>query len=262
GWGLLALALAWLLGRLAPWWPGVPPLAMACLDLAFWLGLACYVARVIIAAGNRRNALMVVVMALLFGVNLLIQLDFMGLLPGVARHGERLAIDLVVLLMVVVAGRITPAFTANWLERQGGQRAWVRQSPCLDGLAIAATSLLIPVDAWGGDPRIAASVALLAAVLNALRLACWAGRRCLGERLLWVLHLGSGSIVAALVPTGLAPWLPGVSALLWLHAAGVGAMGTLILGVMSRVALGHTGRPLALPRGAVLFYGLISLAAV
>ncbi|MEA3300560.1 MAG: NnrS family protein [Pseudomonadota bacterium] len=262
GWGLLVLALAWLLGRLGPWLPGGHPLQVAFLDLLFWLGLALYVARVIIASGNRRNGVMVGVMALLFGVNLLIQLDFIGILPGVARLGEALAIDLVVLLMVVVAGRITPAFTANWLERQGGQRAWVRQSPRLDGLAIVATALMIPVDAWGGDPRIAALVALLAAVLNTLRLTRWAGWRCLGEPLLWILHLGYGWIVAALVLKGLAPWLPGVSPLLWLHAAGVGAMGTLILGVMTRVALGHTGRPLVLPRGAVLIYGLISLAAL
>src|SRR5690606_21952517 len=121
-----------------------------------------------------------------------------------------------------------------------------------DGLAIAATALMIPLDAWGGDARIAASVALLAAVLNALRLARWGGWRCLGEPLLWILHLGYGWIVVALALKGLAPWLPGVSPLLWLHAVGVGAMGTLILGVMTRVALGHTGRPLALPRGAVL----------
>src|SRR5690606_25143010 len=202
GWGLLVLALAWLLGRLGPWLPGGHPLQVAFLDLFFWLGLALYVARVIIASGNRRNGVMVGVMALLFGVNLLIQLDFIGILPGVARLGEALAIDLVVLLMVVVAGRITPAFTANWLERQGGQRAWVRQSPLLDAPAIVAAALMVPVDAWGGDPRIAAAVALLAAVLNPLRLAGWAGRRCLGEPLLWVLQLGYGWIVAALVLKG------------------------------------------------------------
>jgi uncharacterized protein involved in response to NO len=39
-------------------------------------------------------------------------------------------------------------------------------------------------------------------------------------------------------------------------------MGSMILAVMTRVGLGHTGRPLALPRGGALAYGLVHGAAL
>jgi len=262
GRGLSLLALAWLAGRLAPWWPGIPPWAAALLDLVFMLAMTLYVARVIIASGNRRNLVMVAVLSLLFIANLLIQLDFSGILPGVARLAETMAIDLIVLLMVVVAGRITPAFTANWLDRHGGQRNRVRQRPGLDRVAIAVTAMMIVADGFVAAPLAGALVALAAAALNAVRLAGWGGWHCRREPLLWVLHLGYGWIVVALLLKGLGPWLPGMSSLVWVHAAGVGAMGTLILGVMTRVALGHTGRPLVLPRGAVAIYGLVTIAAL
>jgi len=68
--------------------------------------------------------------------------------------------------------------------------------------------------------------------------------------------------VIALVMRGIAPWIETVGTSAWLHAAGVGAIATMILGVMTRVTLGHTGRALALPRGASSIYVLISVAAL
>lgn len=262
GRGLFLLALAWLAGRLAPWWPGIAPWMLALADLLFLLAMMLYVARVIIASGSRRNLVMVAVLGLLFIANLLIHLDFCGVLPGLARGAETMAINLIVVLMVVVAGRITPSFTANWLERNGGQRSWVRQHPGLDRVVIAVTALMIVTDWLAGLPLVGAVVALAAAAFNAARLAGWGGWHCRREPLLWVLHLGYGWVVVALLLKGLTPWLPGVSPVVWVHAAGVGAMGTLILGVMTRVALGHTGRPLVLPRGAVVIYGLVTIAAL
>ena len=259
---LLALGLLWLAGRLTPWLPGLPPLVPMAVDLSFLLALTLYVGVVIIGSGNRRNRVMVLVLALLFGANLLIHLGLTEIVPGLARHGEIFAINLVLLLMVVVAGRITPSFTANWLERHGGRRDWVKQHSAVDMAAIAATALMIPADALVGLPWLGGVVALLAAILHGVRLAGWAGRRCMREPLLWVLHLSYGWIVLALLLKGLAPWLTGISPVLWIHTAGVGAMGTLILGVMTRVSLGHTGRPLILPRGAVVIYLLITVAAV
>jgi len=259
---LLALGLLWLAGRLVLWIPGLPPLLPMAIDLSFLLALALYAGAVIIGSGNRRNLIMVLILVLLFAANLLIHLDLIGILPGLARHGEIFAINLVVVLMVVVAGRITPAFTANWLERQGGGRDRVRQHAAVDRAAIAATVLMIPADAFIALPWLGSVVALLAALLHGVRLVGWGGWHCVREPLLWVLHLSYGWIVLALLLKGVTPWLTGISPMLWIHTAGVGAMGTLILGVMTRVSLGHTGRPLVLPRGAIVIYVLISVAAV
>ncbi|MCK9468646.1 MAG: NnrS family protein [Porticoccaceae bacterium] len=259
---LLALGLLWLAGRLVWWMPGLPPLLPMAVDVSFLLALTLYAGAVIIGSGNRRNLILVLILALLFTANLLIHLDLIGVVPGLARHGEIFAINLVVVLMVVVAGRITPAFTANWLERQGGGRDRVRQHAAVDRAAIAATALMIPADAFTTLPWLGSVVALLAALLHGVRLVGWGGWHCVREPLLWVLHLSYGWIVLALLLKGVTPWLSGISSVLWIHAAGVGAMGTLILGVMTRVSLGHTGRPLVLPRGAIVIYVLISVAAV
>ncbi|MFI4988070.1 MAG: NnrS family protein, partial [Alphaproteobacteria bacterium] len=80
--------------------------------------------------------------------------------------------------------------------------------------------------------------------------------------LLWVLHLGYGWLVLGLAlkaAAELTPWLPPSTAL---HALTVGAIGTIILAVMSRAALGHTGRPLAASRLTVAAYLLVSAAAL
>ena len=258
---LLALALLWLAGRVAPWVPGCPPFVYLAIDLLFLAALTVYVAYIVLSTNNRRNTVMAVVMAFYLGANALFHLDLTGIWPGMARSGELMAIYIILLLMVIIGGRITPAFTANWLERTGGQRNWVRQWPVINVLAILFTALLIPV-AWLGITDLLAVFALAAALFNGIRLAGWGGQHCLREPLFWILHLGYAWIVAALLLKGLSYWVPGISQVLWIHAAGVGAMGTLILGVMTRVALGHTGRPMVLPSGAVWIYILITASAV
>ncbi|HEX7764089.1 MAG TPA: NnrS family protein, partial [Cellvibrio sp.] len=104
-------------------------------------------------------------------------------------------------------------------------------------------------------------LALMAAVLNGWRLSGWKGWHTWREPLLWVLHLGYTWVVIALLLKGLSAfeWVAPAS---WQHALGAGAMGTLIVGVMTRVALGHTGRPLTLPAFGWLIYAGISLAAI
>lgn len=263
GWGLAGLVFLWLVGRLAMWQTEVFSPALAALaDLSFLLVMSLYVAKVIVGSRNHRNLVMVALLALLLVANLLMHLDFSGLVPGLAPRGERLAINLILLLITVVAGRITPAFTTNWLKSQGSTGREVRSWPLLDRAALAAMALIIVVDLVAADSLTAAALALVAALLNGVRLAGWGVWHCRREPLLWILHLGYGWLVVALLLKGLSPFVADLPASLWLHAAGIGAMGVMILGVMTRVALGHTGRPLALPPGAVLIYGLITLAVL
>ncbi|MNE83079.1 NnrS protein [compost metagenome] len=46
------------------------------------------------------------------------------------------------------------------------------------------------------------------------------------------------------------------------HALGVGAMGGLILAMIARVSLGHSGRPLDVPRAMGPAFALLNLGAV
>lgn len=163
--------------------------------------------------------------------------------------------------MIMIGGRIMPLFTINWPRNHGTQVECVKSFTTLDRAAIIATLLLIPADLFTGTSWLTGAVALTAGTLNALRLIGWSGWRAAREPLLWILHLGYGWIVIALLLKSAAAFNL-VAPTVWQHALGVGAMGTLILGVMSRVALGHTGRTLTLPRFGIAIYAAITLTVL
>ena len=102
-------------------------------------------------------------------------------------------------------------------------------------------------------------LALAAAAMALLRLAGWSSWQIRDEPLLWILHLGHVWVVLGFVLLALSQW-HWVAATSWLHALGAGAMGTTIMGVMTRVAVGHTGRAMALPPGGILLYALVLAA--
>lgn len=260
---LLALALLWLAGRLAMAASGVlPAWLVATIDLSFLAVLAVYVLTVLRRARNTRNLPLVGVLVVLASGNLLMHLSMMGMSPRLGEFGMLVALDTLALLMGIIAGRIAPAFTRNWLAQHGHAPEQVRVRPRLDHAALAATVLMLPADLLAPASAAAGMVALLAGALHLARLIGWRGWCAWRNPLLWVLHVGYGWLALALFIKGLTPFLPSLPTSAWYHALGIGAMGTLIVGVMTRVSIGHTGRPLALLRGAQLIYWLVTAAAI
>ncbi|MDT0634333.1 NnrS family protein [Spectribacter hydrogenoxidans] len=252
--GLLALVMLWLAGRVAMWCAGWwPAWSVAAIDIAYLPVLALYAGGVLLRYGNRRNLFLVGVLGLFALANVLFHLQSLDVVESTVL-GERMAMNLITLLMVVIAGRITPAFTGNWLSMHGLDPTVVQTVPALDRAAIAATALMIPIDFAVGPVLTGSLMALLACALNGARLVLWGGWHIRHEPLLWILHLGYAWIVLALLLKGLQPFTAGIPPTAWLHAIGAGAAGTLIMGVMTRVSLGHTGRCLALPRFGVTMY--------
>lgn len=257
---LFLLALPWLAGRVVMWSAGYLPLwLVAGVDLVFLFALAGVLLNILICHGNRRNLPLGGIILLFALANLLMHIGFITGDTSWLRHGELLAMNLVTLIMLVIGGRIIPLFTANWLRGQNLPITIIAR-PALDRACIAVTALLIPA-AWIDYPWLTGLFALVAALLNGCRLIGWKGWHTLRQPLLWILHLGYLWIVLALLLKGLSAFAL-VAPASWQHALGTGAMGTLILGIMTRVALGHTGRPLQLPSYGWLIYAGISLAAV
>jgi len=257
---LLALVLLWLAGRLALWTASwLPGGVVAALDLAFLPVLALYMARVLVQHGNRRNLILVAVLALLALGNLLMHWGFVTGNTALLQRGEQLGFNLILLIMIIVGGRIIPAFTANWLRGQGKDPERVTRSVWTDRLAIGSVALLLALDAVTAPAALVGVAALAAGGINALRLVQWSGWRTAREPLLWILHLAYFWIALALLLRGLGLFTDLVSDSLWQHTLGVGGMGVLILGVMTRVAMGHTGRPLKLVRfGLVIYLAIIA----
>ncbi|WP_028672594.1 NnrS family protein [Saccharospirillum impatiens] len=262
GAGLLALLMLWVAGRVmfltASLWPAW---LVALVDLSFLAVLTIYVAVVLIDHKNYRNLMLAGVLALLLTGNAVMHLGFNAGSIALLKSGEQLGLGLITLMMAIIAGRIIPAFTGNWL-RLSGKTNSVRRPVWLDRLAIGSIALLIPLSLLPVGSRATGLVALLAGLTNGLRLVQWQGWRTLGEPLLWILHLAYAWLALSLVFRGLTDWSLLSATHFWQHSLGLGAMATLILGVMTRVALGHTGRPLKLPRGAVWVYWLITLATL
>lgn len=244
GIALGALVTAWIAGRVAVTaGHGWPYAAVAISDIAFPLLFVALVSREVISGGNRRNFGILVVVAgfaLLDGV---FHLGASGIWPGVERTALLLTAHALLVLITVIAGRIIPVFTGNWLRLHGDSRlpkprAW------LEIAIIPATILTGLSDSFGAPPVIIAVLSIGAAVLHGLRLAAWQGQATTAEPLVLILHvayawLPIGYLLLGLVAFGLP--LPRSAAL---HALTMGAVGTMILAVASRVALGHTGRPL------------------
>ncbi|HSX85945.1 MAG TPA: NnrS family protein, partial [Cellvibrio sp.] len=202
---LLALLLLWLVGRLAMWFGGwLPDLFVAVLDLAFLPVLGIYVARVLITYNNRRNFILVAVLALLFAGNLLMQIGLITQKMDLLYLGQQHGINVITLLMVIIAGRIIPAFSRNWLKSHGDNPEAVKTFRSLEIFSIGSVALLLVADWFPLPIQVKSVLALLAAVANSLRLVGWVGWKTTREPLLWILHLAYLWVVTALLLRGVA----------------------------------------------------------
>lgn len=261
GWPLAGLAGLWLLGRIVTLLSALMPawLAIAA-DLSFPVALCVVVAREIVLARNWRN-LGVVATVGVFGVaDLLMQLEaaHVSVPPGL---GWRLGLAAPVILISVIAGRITPAFTRNWLASRG-VRTLPARSDRLDRAAL--TVLPVALIGWAVLPdwRPLGDLLILAGLLHGLRLSRWRGLASRPEKLLLILHVAYAWLVPGLVGLGLSLLFPAVPLTAALHALVAGAVATMILAVMTRVTLGHTGRVLTASNATVAIYALVTLAAL
>ena len=259
---LVALAGLWLLGRFAMlgfnW---LPPWVIALIDMAFLPTLAAIGLGMLIISGNTRNLPIIGVLLALAAGNGLMHTAFMGWAPAMARPGELVALDLIALLIAIIGGRITPAFTRNWLNRRGERHDGVRSWPWLEWSSLLSLAALAVVDLVAPRGVAVAIIAGTAAGLHLLRLILWQGWRTRSDGLVWILHLGYAWLPVAFGLRALdAVGLTG-SLTAWMHALGVGAVGTMILGVMARVSVAHTGRGLILQPDAGWMFGLITIGA-
>lgn len=259
---LLALAGLWLLGRLLmalP--PGLPPWALMLVDVAFLPLAVVALVWPVIRVRQWRNLIFVPVLALLALSNGLMHY---ALILGDAlllRGSVHLAVLLIVMLMIVLGGRVIPFFTSRRLQRPAATRpAWLE----VLALGSAAAMVLAQLAGLAGMPIPASGWAVLAFTAglgNALRLLRWRGWLSWREPLLWGLHASYAFICIGLIMWGLAA-LGVVAISLAVHALTIGGMATMILAMISRVSLGHTGRAIVTLPGIGIALILLVLAAI
>jgi uncharacterized protein involved in response to NO len=257
---LLALFALWGAARLAVLFSSHTGLGLAAvLDVGLFWSLALLAAREVLASKNRN--LPIVALVFLFG--LADASDYAaaaGVLP--ADIGWRSAIALVIVMISVIGGRIIPSFTRNWFAKRKVAGTHPTQPQTLDLVVIASTALALLLWLVFPDRQLTGYALLLAAAAQALRLSRWGGLRTLRDPLLAVLHLGYSWVPVGLALLGL--WIAGVDLpqSAGVHALTAGAMSTMILAVMSRASLGHTGRDLVASPLAVASYACVTVGAL
>ncbi len=269
GWPLAALLFLWLAGRVAVAFSSQLDTGLtAAISLAFPTVLAAVVAREIVATGNWRNLKVVLVLLGLAAADGLFQYEIWQF--GRPKLAHVTAIALTLLLLMIVAGRIVPSFTANWLMQN---RPGTPVPPGFDRFDLAAVTvsgaallgwilrlLLEGVLPW--DRPLVGATMLAAGAANLARQARWKPHRTFAEPLLAILHIAFVFVGFGFILVGLGVlWDDFDYATAGLHAWTVGAIGTMMLAVMTRVSRGHTGRALTAPASTVALYAAILVAA-
>jgi len=258
---LKLLVLCWVLGRLAMSFAGFLPWHVVVVaELVFLPAVIATLAPSLLGKRSRNTPLLAVLFAFwvadatfLVGIA---QQDF-----ALASTALRAALNLTLVLITVIGGRIVPAFTANTL-RSRGQDPGIRSRRPLEIAAIAGTVAYGVSDVLAPQHAVTAGIAAFAAIAHFTRLAGWHGHRTLRMPILWVLHVAYLWLPLGLAMKALYAGFGVGWAAHWLHALGAGAAGMMILAVMTRAALGHTGRPLEVRPVVALAYGLLATAVL
>lgn len=251
---LILLVTLWVIGRLIMLAAArLPPWVIGAVDSAFPVLLAIILAREVFAAGNRRNFAIVGIAVLLAALNISYHLGVAGIVPELDRVSLFLLMHLLLLLITVIGGRIVPNFTANYFRHHNVERL-PHSSIALDTVVIALTVVTGIYASVAPANPITGYLAFATAAAHVIRLARWRGLASWREPLLFVLHAGYAWLPIGYALTGSAVfgWFVPTAAV---HAFGMGAIGSMILAVMTRVALGHTDRPLHAARMTVIAYG-------
>jgi uncharacterized protein involved in response to NO len=252
GWSLAWLFGLWLLARFLLLYPiAAFDTITPWLDLAFLPIVAWVLGRLVWRVRQMHNLIFVPVLLLFTLTNAQMHWAVASGDGGLAREASHSAIFLIVFVMVVMTGRVIPAFTANGTgTKKELPNLWIER------LSLTTPGLLLLLQVSNViqylPSILVASLFFITAVSHLLRLIRWRPWITLRHPLLWSLHLAYlfivlGFLLAAMRYAGLTLDLFSGFAHHYatiLHSFTLGGMGLLILAMMSRVALGHTGRPL------------------
>ena len=259
---LTLLVVLWLAGRVAFWAaPWLPAMAPAIVDVLLFPAVFLMVAPQLARASNRLYLLLLPILLALTAANLAYHYGILAANTAFAGQGLRGAIYAIIVLYVLKGGVLTPIFTGNAL-REKGRGAQAPFNVQMEVLAAGVVLLLAALDLAGARPLWIGLAALACAVVHAARAARWQGWRLPDVPLVLVMHLGFAWLVFAFALKAAAELTGIVPEAAWVHAFTVGSLGLMMLGLMTRVSLRHTGRPLVVPGAMRFAYWMMFAAAL
>ena len=253
------LASLWIMARVAA--VTGPALVAAMLDAAFLPALGVVIALPIWRSRNVRNFKILLVLSLLTAANVAYHLSYLNWWPAeVMPLAITAALDVITILMAIIGGRVIPAFTANAVAA-----AQPRHIKSVEVAALGSLVLILTADIlayWRAlAPQVWVILLVTAAVAHGIRLVLWQPQRTIHNMLLCMLPLAYVWIPVSLaLRATVQVW--GISAAAPTHALTIGAISSLMLAMMTRSALGHTGRNLSAGWAETSAFLLLQLAAV
>lgn len=239
---LMALFMLWCIARVLFLFGTSFLLWAAIADLLFGLMLMWAITSPIVKAKQWAQLGVLVKVMLLWVGNLVFYLGGYGVL----EHGMLYAINGAVLLFIglilMIGRRVMPFFIERGVAEkvQLKQYKWLDISIMLLFVALFANEVFIRFDAAS------AYLALALFLSNGYRLLNWHARGIWRVSLLWSLYVSAWIINLAFLSYGLQSWLA-IPTILTLHLFTIGGIGLMTIGMMARVALGHTGRDIRQP---------------
>lgn len=262
--GLKLFFCFWLSGRLAFWlflfldspYAGY----LLFLDLLLPIAHGIRITHILITTKNTRNFIFIGIMAALVIADLMFILDMNHFTDGTSRTGAIFTVNIIMMMVAVIGGRVTPNFTRSYLQQQN-IAGNIGSFPIVESLAIGLLVLNALADVITPHSNISYSIAILACAVHAIRFSRWQTSKIMHQPILWVLHAGYLLLVVTLFLKGSETFL-NLPYNLYLHAFTVGSAGLYILGIVTRASLGHTGRPLIIKPAVTAAYLLVICAVV
>lgn len=250
---LAVLAVLWLVARVGMFF--AYGLGTAVADSLLLLIVAGVLARKFVMAKSWCSMPLVIVLSLLCCANIAFHAATHNLIPISPLQAVEAGLLFVVLIEMIVGGRVVPGFTANAIPD-----AWRWRSASLHRGSFALAAAAFLADSFHAPAPVTGTLALLAGAAVAIQAIGWNPLAARGKPMLWILHTAYAWIPIGLVLLGLASFgiVPRSAAI---HALAVGSMGGLIIGMITRTALGHSGRMVRAGRVEVVAFLLVLLAA-
>jgi uncharacterized protein involved in response to NO len=259
GAALAGLTALWLAARVLII-QGPAPIA-AIVDVAFLPAIIIAVAVPIFRSKSVRNYKIVAVLIALAASHGVFHLASHGFVPiGWSRTSLFVSIDIVVILLAIVAGRVIPAFTKNAIpEANSRHEFWVEIVTFAGMLLVVLLTIVSGSRALPGGPM--ALLFIVVAAAHATRLGLWDPVSTIHNPLLWMMPAAYSWIPFAFLLRALAA-MNIVPASAWIHAVTIGAISSFMLAMMMRSTLGHTGRQLVASGSDMAAFLLLQFAAI
>lgn len=256
---LVVLVILWLAGRIAFANNDlVPFIFVGVAEMLFLPAIIVTIAPSLFRTRNR-NMVLLLVIAAFWATDLAFLYAVYTEDAAAASAALRTGINVILFLLTIIAGRVVPSFTANALRNRGVDVS-LRSSKIIERGVFVAMIAYIAIDVFSADRMLVVAVSAVAAALHFVRITGWQSLRSRHDPIVWILHIAYlwmpiGLTLRALFLSGGFAW-----AAHWQHALAAGAAATMILAVMTRASLGHTGRPLVVSPVTTVAYVSIVLA--